>query len=238
MYGALRTLLVLYNSVYCEPTMCEMWIYVCVYIYISLYICVYIYHYMCVYIIIYICVCVYIYNVTNIVILLLFFWVIIQAGINFIFLKVPLLQGCMQSLGFCNSFIGLPQANSDRIGFRAAPGVTVSHCPCFAAVDWAHQMQCWSSTAETLLQPAWFFRGGQRSPLSISKTALCRALLFLHFTNTTISHECWLHAGLGQLQTQSHSYPHPRNQTAGSGSLSDYFLIDFKFVLQYLFWIV
>ena len=181
---------------------------------------------------IYVCVCVcvyhlYIYNIRSSFNLMLqsylFFWLIIKAGIN-----LYLLEGAPYSRNVCSfgTFVILPlgfHSQTDKIGFWAAPGVPVSHCPCFVAVNWALQPQYWCSTAGPLLQTVWSFRGGKRSPVSLSLPFSGLHSSFI--SQATISQECCLHTDLDPVYTQSHSYSCPRDQTGSIGSLSDYFLI-------------
>lgn len=57
-------------------------------------------------------------------------------------------------------------SRTDRIGFWAVSGVTASHYPCFAAVSGPTRCGAGPLLPKTLLQTVWFFRRGQRSPLS------------------------------------------------------------------------
>lgn len=124
-----------------------------------------------------------------------------------IFLKVPLLQGFRQSLSFCNPFIGLAQP----YGQNWLLGSLWSHCfslPLFCC-------SIWGPPDAVLVHccPRLFCRlyGSLGEEPTLSKTAACEALLFLHFMN--ISQECWIRAGLDLLHTPSRPYPHPRDQT-------------------------
>lgn len=100
---------------------------------------------------------------------LLFFWLIIQAYIHlYLFLENASTPGTLcKSPGFCNSeqhsFLGFPHPNGDIIVVWEASDITISHCPCFAAKNWAHLVQCYWRPYH---RPLWFFRGGWRSLLS------------------------------------------------------------------------
>lgn len=111
-------------------------------------------------------------------------------------------------------------SQTDKTGFWAASGVPVSRCACCCSEP-DLQPQCWCSTAETLLQTVWSFRGGKRSPVSLSLPSQDSPSFI---SQATISQEC-LHTDLTSICSKPHSYPRPRDQTGSVGSLSDYFLI-------------
>ena len=106
----------------------------------------------------------------------------------------------------------------------------------FVAVNWALQPHYWCSTAETLLQTVWSFRGGKRSPVSPS-------LPFTGLPSPFISQ-----ANLPRVLPPYWPWPFPCSKPVLSPSqgphwqcwlpfrlLSD--IAGLNFVLWYLFWI-